>query len=76
MLLKGDVDEIQSLLGSMKREIKSIEKEIAGLVYYANGGLAYETAYALSFDQMMIITEVINEHYEKQNEAFKQSKNR
>lgn len=54
----------------MSKEIASIEKEIASLVYYMNGGLSYELAYNLTFDQMRVMTETINTHYENQAKAL------
>jgi len=69
-LLNGDPERIQTLLGGMKKEIASIEKEIASLVYYMNGGLSYELAYNLTFDQMRVMTETINTHHENQAKAL------
>jgi len=54
----------------MEKLRKSIEEEVATLVYYMNGGLSYVDAYNLSMEQMRTLSEVITKHYEKQNEAF------
>jgi hypothetical protein len=54
----------------MEKSRNSIEEEVATLVYYMNGGLSYVDAYNLSFDQMKKLSEVIEKHYERQNEAI------
>lgn len=55
----------------MKRERDNIEKEIATLVYYMNGGLNYVDAWSLSNSQIKSMSDVINKHYETQAEAMK-----
>lgn len=69
-LLNGNVQEITDLLGSMDREVKSIEKEISSLVYYMNGGLTYDSAYTCSMEQLHVLSDVIKTHYDKQAEAY------
>lgn len=76
MLLNGKVDEITNMLGSMEREMESIEREIATVVFYTNGGIAYDKAYDLSMNQLQVMSDVIKEHYEKQAEAYKPKGNR
>jgi hypothetical protein len=63
------------MLGSMERESIAIEKEIATVVFYTNGGLAFDCAYDLSMQQLKIISDVIQEHYDKQAEAYKKPGN-
>jgi glutamate formiminotransferase len=63
------------MLRSLNRECKEIEKEIAGVVYYMNGGLNFVDAYELSMDQLNVLSETIKNHFEKQNEAFKRGRN-
>jgi len=55
----------------MERDRDNIEKEIAQLVYYMNGGLNYVDAYSLSASQMKFLSETINKHYEAQADAMK-----
>lgn len=69
-LLKGDHEAIMDLLRGMDKERKQIEKDIAMLVFYMQGGLAYRDAYLLSNEQIEILYNTITEHYEKQNTAL------
>jgi CRISPR/Cas system CMR subunit Cmr6 (Cas7 group RAMP superfamily) len=76
MLLKGDPNEITEMLGSLDKHRKHIEKEIATVVFYMQGGLNFTDAYGISMDQISLLAEVIEEHYEKQNNiANSMSKN-
>ena len=61
------------MLGSMKRDAANIEKDIANVVFYLNGGLNFTDAYSLSNEQLKILSDTISTHYEKQNEAIKKS---
>ena len=70
MLLKGDHEAISDLLGSMNKERKRIEQDIAMLVFYMQGGLSYPDAYQLCNEQIEILYSTISEHYEKQNMAL------
>jgi hypothetical protein len=76
MLLNESPERIQETLGSMKRDCDKLEREIASIVYYMNGGLSFSDAHNLSMQQLELLADVISTHYEKQNEAFKQSKTR
>ena len=53
-----------------------MEKDIANLVYYMNGGLSYSDAYNLSQNQMKILSETISKHYEMQADAYKKAGNK
>lgn len=70
MLLKGDIDEITKTLRGMDKERKQIEKDISMLVFYMQGGLAYNEAYMLTNEQMDILYTTITEHYERQSSAM------
>lgn len=59
------------MLGSMNREADAIEKDIARVVFYMNGGINFTDAYSLSSNQLRVLSDTVSEHYEKQNEAFK-----
>jgi hypothetical protein len=62
------------MLRSLNRESKEIEREIAGVVYYMNGGLNFVDAYQLSMDQLSVLSDTVKNHFEKQNEAFKRGR--
>jgi hypothetical protein len=51
----------------MDKHRKNIEKEIATVVFYMQGGLNFNDAYNLSVEQLNDIAAVIHEHYDKQN---------
>jgi len=69
-LLNGKVNDITDMLRGMEREAIAIEKEIATVVFYTNGGLAFDCAYDLSMQQLKIVSDIIQEHYAKQAEAY------
>jgi hypothetical protein len=54
----------------MEQERKHIEKELAVLVYYMQGGLSYTDAYHISLEQMKHLSDAVVEHYEKQNSVM------
>jgi len=60
----------------MKREYSTLEREIASVVYYMNGGVNLSDAYNLSIEQLELLADVISKHYEKQNDALKNPKAR
>lgn len=70
MLLEGDPEKIQSTLGSMTKQRQNIETEIATIVFYMQGGLNYTDAFGLTIDQLESMSSIINEHYERQNNAM------
>ncbi len=74
--MQGDSEVITNLLGDYERERTAMEKDIANLVYYMNGGLSYPDAYNLSQHQMKILSETISKHYEMQADAYKKAGNK
>ena len=76
MLLRASPNEIVEMMRGMKNEYNAIEREIASVVYYMNGGLPLSDAYNLSMEQLEILADVISKHYEKQNDAIKNPKQR
>lgn len=54
----------------MAQERTAIEKELAVLVYYMQGGLSYPDAYNLNIEQMKHLSDAITDHYEKQNNSM------
>jgi hypothetical protein len=75
-LLSGDVEQITKCIQDMEREQSRIESEVASVVYYMNGGLDYTHAYNLSLHQLKTLGETITSHYEKQEQAIKNSHKR
>lgn len=71
MLLKGDAEEIQTTLRSMKQDVEATERDIAQLVFYLNGGLNFVDAYELTTSDLNRLSKVVSDHFEKQNEAMK-----
>lgn len=51
----------------MEKNKKIIETDIATLVYYMNGGLDYNDAWAISSDQRKTMVSVIQKHFDAQN---------
>lgn len=51
----------------MEKQRQRIEKDLAVLVFYMQGGLSYTDAYQLNNDQVKYLSDSISEHYEKQN---------
>ena len=51
----------------MEKQRQRIEKDLAVLVLYMQGGLSYPDAYQLTNDQMKHLSDAVSDHYEKQN---------
>lgn len=64
------------MLRGMNQDVSRMEKDIANVVFYLNGGLNYTDAYSLSSEQLKTLTDVVNDHFEKQNEAYKKASKR
>lgn len=77
MLLRADVDEIHQYLRSLEKDRKQIEKQIATVAFYMQGGLSYMDGYNLPLENLSMMMEVISEHYDKVNNMMNnRSKNR
>lgn len=76
MLLTASPEVIMETLGSMKQDYNRIEREIASIVYYMNGGLPFSDAYNLSMEQLETLADVIAKHYEKQAQSMTNTKQR
>jgi hypothetical protein len=48
----------------MESEVKNIRKEILKLCWYMRGGLTYEEAMQLGFQEREIISTIVNENLE------------
>ena len=55
------------MLGSMNKNVNIIEKDIASLVYYMNGGINYNDAWLLTAKQRRVMIKVIEDHYKAMN---------
>lgn len=61
----GTAEDIQQILKAMQQNRNTIEEEIAMLVFYMEGGLDFNDAYALSSLQRQRLAKVIEKHYEQ-----------
>lgn len=61
------------MLQDMERDRNRIEKKLAQLVIHLNGALSFVDAYSLSSEQITLVTEAVNDHYEQQAEAIRKS---
>lgn len=57
-------DEISQLVDRMEKEVKNIRREILKICWYMRGGLNYEEAMNLGFQERDIISGIINENLE------------
>lgn len=51
-----------------------IEQDIAHVVYYMNGGLSFDKAYEISIQQLNLLNEQINKHFQAQADAMNKKK--
>ena len=61
----GTAEDVQQILKTMQQNRNTIEEEIAMLVFYMEGGLDFNDAYALSSLQRQRLAKVLEQHYEK-----------
>ena len=59
------------MLQDMERDRDKIERDLANIVFHLNGGLNFIDAYGLTTNQLKHLSEAVNDHFEKQAEAFK-----
>jgi len=57
-------EEISQLVDRMEKEVKNIRREILKICWYMRGGLNYEEAMNLGFQERDIISGIINENLE------------
>lgn len=60
------------MLDVLAKNRKTIEEDVATLVYYMNGGLNYNDAWLLTREQRKIMTHVIERHFKAMNPNAKQ----
>ena len=51
----------------MERNRKAITKEMVTLSFYMQGGLGFEDAHLLSAEQRLIMSKVIQDHFDAMN---------
>ena len=59
-----DSDQISKWVDQLEKESKSIKQEALKMVWYMRGGLSYESALNLSFDERNAVSEIIKENLE------------
>ena len=52
------------MLEKMEQNRKAITNELATLAFYMQGGLTFNDAHMLSYEQRVILSKVIEKHYE------------
>lgn len=57
-------EQISQLVERMEKEVKNIKREILKICWYMRGGLNYEEAMNLGFQERDIISGIINENLE------------
>ena len=60
----------------MEQERNAIEKELATLVFYLQGGINVSDSYMLNENQIKTYSEVIKQHYEMQSSKLTGDRNR
>lgn len=58
----------------MERSIIQIEQDLAHVVYYMNGALSFDRAYDISMQQLNLLNEQINKHFQAQADAMSKSR--
>ena len=57
-------DEVVSWLEKLDKESKALKKETLKFSWYMRGGLSYDDAMMLSYDERKIISDIIKENLE------------
>jgi hypothetical protein len=65
-------EQLGDLLESYKRESDSLREQIAEICYFMNGGLEYNSAWGMSFDDREIAIRIINKRLKEQNPGGKE----
>jgi hypothetical protein len=68
LALTNDQDVV-NLLGKLDRESKALKHEALKFSWYMRGGLSYDDAMMLSYDDRKIISEIIKENLETTKES-------
>lgn len=59
-----DNDSIVKLLEQFEKDSKALKKELFRLCWYMRGGLSYDEASMLSYEERRIINDIIEENLE------------
>ena len=63
------IPEIQQVVKDLENESKALKKEIFTLSWYMRGGLTFEQAYMLDYQDRQIISDIIKENLETTKET-------
>lgn len=63
-ILAWPLEDILKEVKNMEGEQKQLKTEITKLCWYMRGGVTIEEAYALSYDDRLIMNEIIKENIE------------
>ena len=58
------MSEILEEVKKLEKEQKQIKAELLKICWYMRGGVTYEEAFALSFEEKAIIGDIVNENLE------------
>lgn len=59
-----DSDQISKWVDQLDKESKSIKQEALKMVWYMRGGLSYEAALNLSYEERRSVSEIIKDNLE------------
>ena len=62
-------EEVVKWLGKMDRESKALKREILKFSWFMRGGLSYDDAIMLSYEDRTIISEIIKENLDTTKES-------
>lgn len=65
-------EELQDLIESYENESKALKEQIAEICYFMQGGIEYNSAWGMSFEDREIIIKVINKRLKEQNPDAKE----
>lgn len=68
-LLTLTIPEIQQIVRDMDAESKALKKELFKFSWYMRGGLTFEEAYMLDYEDRQIIGDIIKENLETTKET-------
>ncbi len=65
-------EQLVDLIENLKKEAVNIKKQIADICYHMNGGIEWNNAWGLSFEDRELIIKVINKKLKEQNPNAKE----
>lgn len=63
-ILSWSLGEILGEVKTMEKEQRALKQDITKLCWYMRGGVSLDDAFAMSFDDRQIISEIIKENLE------------